>query len=946
MKIITRISCLLALCAAQMSAQTAAPATRGSSTTTASSSGAEETIELTPFTVNAERDVGYIATSSLAGSRMNTELKDTAASISVLTKEFLDDIGATSLVEAMEWSTNTQLQMGDNMALASTADDQNGTFFGFESFRIRGLPSTSTRNYFPWAMPTDSYNIERVEEARGPNSILFGIGSAGGVVNTSTKRANLSRRIRSASVGFSSHGGWRGTIDLNERFGNRFALRVNGVADRTGSFRNYVYGEKQFAHIAATFKATPSTTLRAEYETGRARRVVGSNQQASDVFGSWVAAGSRLISTPIAANQNAAFGVSRLGAGVQLYYIGNTGTVVNMANQYRTSGNDFALPASIVSTEVAMGGPGAMQRPHFDTVSVILEQQFGRNTFLELAYNHQQYKTNNYMPAGDSSRLYIDPNSVQANGQPNPYAGRYFVEGETWIWDWGQRTDNTRLTLAHELNLGKWGRYRFAGMGEYEWRSYRMNQLFEVWDGAPFNSAPENAANVVRRRNYVTLGDWGSFYRTMPLETGLLRNVPDPVVPGRTLNSTFLPRNPTQVRDHPENQTSVLLAMQARYFKDRLVLGLGYREDKLNILTRGTTRDANNFITTDYANNTFADYEGKTKTAGAVYHITPKISVFYNLSSNFSLPPNIRLVPDGRRASNPESEGSDYGIAFNLFDGKLSARASYYKTDLTNGANSNYGGTTTAPQQVGDFILNALMDRGLISAAEADTHRVDNTGATYSQLVEGYEFNLTANPTRNWRLQANFSYTDGMTSEVAPEIQDWVAREMPFFKSFDQTIVTSNASRTIAEVIEDFEDYHNQQMDFVGLVLSGNRKYKVNLFTSYSFSEGLLKGLTVGGGYRHQSKIPIGQYTDGSLQYGPSYWESHGMIGYRFAQSPLLWLKRVRVQLNVQNLFDEDEAYILRRVVAAPGTPGSPEAIRRTRMREPRTWRLTTTFDF
>ena len=33
-------------------------------------------------------------------------------------------------------------------------------------------------------------------------------------------------------------------------------------------------------------------------------------------------------------------------------------------------------------------------------------------------------------------------------------------------------------------------------------------------------------------------------------------------------------------------------------------------------------------------------------------------------------------------------------------------------------------------------------------------------------------------------------------------------------------------------------------------------------------------------------------------------------------------------------------------VVAAPGTQGSPETVRRTRMREPRTWRMTTTFDF
>src|SRR5690606_34381617 len=123
----------------------------------------------------------------------NTDLKDTAASISVLTSEFMQDIGATSLADAMKWSTNSQLDMGDTLGLASNADAANEPFTTFASFRVRGLPTTVTRNYFPWSMPTDIYNVDRVEEARGPNSILFGIGSAGGIVNVATKRARLDR---------------------------------------------------------------------------------------------------------------------------------------------------------------------------------------------------------------------------------------------------------------------------------------------------------------------------------------------------------------------------------------------------------------------------------------------------------------------------------------------------------------------------------------------------------------------------------------------------------------------------------------------------------------------------------------------------------------------------------------------------------------------------------
>ena len=52
-----------------------------------------EIVELSPFTVNAATDKGYRAENTLAGSRLNTSLRDTPASLTVFTKEFLDDIG-------------------------------------------------------------------------------------------------------------------------------------------------------------------------------------------------------------------------------------------------------------------------------------------------------------------------------------------------------------------------------------------------------------------------------------------------------------------------------------------------------------------------------------------------------------------------------------------------------------------------------------------------------------------------------------------------------------------------------------------------------------------------------------------------------------------------------------------------------------------------------------
>lgn len=55
----------------------------------------EEVFELSPFVVDTSQDSGYLASSTLAGTRLNTSLDDVGAAIQVVTQEFMDDVGAT-----------------------------------------------------------------------------------------------------------------------------------------------------------------------------------------------------------------------------------------------------------------------------------------------------------------------------------------------------------------------------------------------------------------------------------------------------------------------------------------------------------------------------------------------------------------------------------------------------------------------------------------------------------------------------------------------------------------------------------------------------------------------------------------------------------------------------------------------------------------------------------
>ncbi len=915
------------------------------------SAAAGETIELSPFTVTSDRDVGYTASNTLAGSRLNTSLKDTAASLSVMTAEFLADVGANSLEEAMLWSTNSQLDVQDTITFASNTADDNSTFYGFTQFRVRGLPATTTRNYFAWRLPSDTYNIERVEEARGPNSILFGIGAAGGVVNTSTKRAYLERTIRHASVQMSSYEGYRGTIDLNLPVGDRLAFRLNAVHSHQPSYREYLKNDNQNAHLAANFKILEKTRLRAEYETGIVDQVVGANDTVTDQFSNWRTNGSQMITAPIPSNQNTAYGVARYNGTQQLYYIDNTGTLLNVANTYRSNGLDvFAgqIDPMLGDLSVHTGGPGSTRRGDFETATIALEQQIGRNTFVELSFNKQDNSSISNQPAGNSRRLYADPNANLPNGQPNPFAGQYWLEGQSWAWVTGRKYETLRGTVAHDLDLGKWGKFRFAGLVEQEDRRSPENSLVEVWEGAPFHSAPENAANQIVRRHYVTPGDWSTFYRSMPKQY-LLSGIPHPTDPSRTLSSTMVPRVQNGTRDTVEEQTTQMIATQARFFKERLIFGVGYRWDDLAVDNYGSLRNPDSQLwETNYDTPTSSqEFDGRTKTFGVVGHVTRNLSVFYNKSDNFGLPGSMRILPDSLPPPNPVSTGEDMGLALDLFDGKLFARATYYQVDLQNGANFNYGGTLNNPSSISRIILDALVDQNVITESQATPHRTNSTGSTFSRFVEGYELNLTANPTRNWRLQANFSITDGVVDEVAPEVKDWIAEHMPFLQTpAFQGVVTNQGALTVAEVIGEFFEYHNDQMDTEGLILPGNRKYKWNLFTSYNFSEGALKGLMVGGGYSWQSERPVGVVNGTEVRYSNDYWNTNAMIGYKFGQNARLpWVENLRVQLNVFNVTDDREPEIYRYNSNDPAHPRF-NTVHRLRTKEPRTWRLSASFDF
>ena len=298
----------------------------------------EEVVVLSPFVVDSSKDQGYRATSTLAGSRINTNLKDVAQSITVVTKEFLNDISAVSVNDVLAYTANTEGTRDFTVATVSLGNPTDGPAANANnSNRIRGLASADyVRDYF-YTIGTyngfDSYNLDEVTINRGPNSILAGLGSPAGIINFSPQQASLGKTFGSTSFRFGSFGDKRLTGNYNSVIvPNVFALRLAGEWSDKGFKQKPSYNKDKRLYLAGTYQPWKKTTIRASYETQNVKANNPNTLTPQDGVSQWVAAGKPVAtsSTGIPAPSNQ---LARDGINQQLLIFNSSGALEGSYNQ-------------------------------------------------------------------------------------------------------------------------------------------------------------------------------------------------------------------------------------------------------------------------------------------------------------------------------------------------------------------------------------------------------------------------------------------------------------------------------------------------------------------------------------------------------------------------------------------------------------------------------------
>jgi outer membrane receptor protein involved in Fe transport len=452
----------------------------------------DEALVLSPFVISTDRDTGFVAASSLAGGRLAGDLKDTPVAYSVQTREFIDALGLDSVTEASKWSVN----------VADIRDQGATEIFGAPTqISFRGGSSAATqRDFFPFAVNFDSYNLERIDYARGPNAVLFGNGDYSGTINAVTRTARTDKTFHEVRASYGSWANQRFTLDSNLALNRRFALRLDLLYADRGGWRRFDMERKKAATLASTINVTATTQLRLQGEVAELHRN-NPFMVFTDRFSGWdgvTVVNERVPTTGLPADATAR-GYSQWGNATTPFFVyapayggvldvsrtaqtlgGNANANVSVGGQLVTgpsaniAGNPYNealnLPGSRFDRAIAgsyfrppaRGFAVSSNNPSFvqpsSSFSAFLNQRIGERLFASVDYNtSRERRTTEYINSRGLPQTYIDINRNLPDGTPNPEFLQPYSQGYRLRIRVGAHTQSTRAALAYVQKGTRWG---------------------------------------------------------------------------------------------------------------------------------------------------------------------------------------------------------------------------------------------------------------------------------------------------------------------------------------------------------------------------------------------------------------------------------------------------------------------------------------------------------
>ncbi len=217
---------------------------------------------------------------TISATKTDTPLVETPRSVSVVTREEMDERAVTDMIQAARYASG--------VTTGAFGYDPR-----FDQIYIRGIETTTTGDFRDGlrqpimnygSFMTEVYTLDRIEVLKGPVSVMYGAASAAGIVNRISKLP-LGEEHHEIELQYGTIGRKQAAFDFGGAINDEIDYRLVGLA-RAGEGSYDIDDDRYLLQPSATWKPSDDTTftvygLAQKTETGAS---AWSYLQGDDVF--------------------------------------------------------------------------------------------------------------------------------------------------------------------------------------------------------------------------------------------------------------------------------------------------------------------------------------------------------------------------------------------------------------------------------------------------------------------------------------------------------------------------------------------------------------------------------------------------------------------------------------------------------------------------------------
>ncbi|WP_438480423.1 TonB-dependent receptor plug domain-containing protein [Oleiharenicola lentus] len=708
----------------------------------------DPTLELSPFVVKADPDDSYGALNSNSITNFNAELGKMPISADVFTSAFMEDTNSATLEQMLStYAAGAGIGSAGGDVSGSPVNkpmDRGGGDSVSAGIQLRGLGAAVVKQdgfMLPSAAGTglnSNFGIERVEVINGPQSLLYGNGGGGGVINMIAKQARLGRRAEgSLKLQIDEYGHYLGQFDYTTGT-RKVAFAVSLMKRELGDDRKWIGGPLEGAYLQMAFKPFANTLVRATVKQTQFNRFLQANLTLN--------AGSTAIDARHGLNLFLLLATDQIEKATS----GPSGAGV-IANGYLNWEN-YNSYAGAFREEVTRAR----------LASVTTETTWKRWLATQLSLGYQDKDSR--MSFGSGATFW------SPNASSNPIPGEWTMgAGGTGGSAWANQPSDSRslrfsVVLTNDLFGGRGRSQTITGV-DYTKGNYANENYAYYQADANYDLVRNAAGNRIRMAlpNPTWIVTNGPVkYPFFPVATqkityrgvnyaGDVMNVTDPAL--------VSPQNPQGVTGddlftHSRSISSGVFAVNFTQWNDgRLTTLAGVRYGRSD--SRQLAGDAVPEINAQASRVNFS--------VGANYALNSWLRPYVTLSDTNNIPAILLTVPTDpleNPAGIAHSVGYEVGLKIGDERGRVSGSLAAYVVDSTN---EPYNISTSVRDSINPSGIN-----GRFRAAAGTVISVDRRS-------EGLQLAVTARPVSNWRSRLSAAFIKGTinsNTSYAPQYND------------------------------------------------------------------------------------------------------------------------------------------------------------------------------